>query len=140
MSELMEIAAQVYEVWSHICSDRAINGRKVKGGEHNFPTNPDRGRAGKHKKNYAGHPSDQKTGDKTWLVHGLRYCTEECKVLKEESNKYALQYPHKEDWYGGKSRCGNSIKSYDKTQEVNSMVSHAKPASKKKGVKAEEKY
>ena len=34
------------------------------------------------------------TGAKKWLVHGPGHSTEEWKVLKEYSGKYAVQRPH----------------------------------------------
>ena len=89
MFERMEIADKFYEgeIPSKITiraeADRASHGRKRKGVEAASPTNPKKGRAGKRKKNHSGHPSDQPTGDKTCLVHGLGHSKAECKLLKE---------------------------------------------------------
>ena len=101
--EHMDIAEQVYEggtpskITAHRAdANRVSHSRKRKGGEAASPTNPEKGRAGKLKKNYAGHPSDRMTSDKTCVLHGPRHSTEECKLLKEYSKKYAMQRPYKE--------------------------------------------
>ena len=74
--ECMEIPEQVYEVGtpSKITTHReyanlASHGRKHKGGESTLPTNPEKGRTGNQKKNYSGHPSDQTTSDRTYVLH-----------------------------------------------------------------------
>ena len=41
----------------------------------------------------SGHPSDQITRGKKFLLYGPRNYTEECKLLKEQSAKYAVQKP-----------------------------------------------
>ena len=51
-------------------TNRAIHGRKRKGGEAASPTNPQKGRTSKIKTNHSGHPTDRPTGTKTCLVHG----------------------------------------------------------------------
>ena len=70
-------------------------GRKRKGGEFALPTNLEKSHNGKRKTNHSGHQSDWPTGAKTCLVHGTRHSTEESKVLKEYSEKYATQRPQK---------------------------------------------
>ena len=70
-------------------------GRKSKGKKSTFTTNPEKGRAGKRNKNYAGHPRDWPSVDKTCFVHVPAHSTAWCKVIKEYSNKYAMQRPHK---------------------------------------------
>ena len=85
MFEHMEIAETVYEggTPSKITKlrtdvSRDNYGRKSKGGKAAFPTNPEKGCAGKRKKHYAGHPRYWSTVDKTCLVHGPGHSTEEC--------------------------------------------------------------
>ena len=61
--------------------DRVIHGRKHKEGESALPTNPKKGRSGKHKEKNAGHPSDQTTSaKKTQLLHVPGHSTEDCKL------------------------------------------------------------
>ena len=102
MFERMEIAEQVYEGWTpsktatRAEADRAIHGRKRKGVESVSPTNPENCCTDKRKKNNAGHINNCPTGDKTCLVPGPGHTTEECIVLKEYSEKYAVQQPHKD--------------------------------------------
>ena len=51
-----------------------------------------------------GYLRNRLTGGKTYLLHGTGHSTKECKVLKENSTKYAAQRPHNER----KARsCGN---------------------------------
>ena len=57
---------------------------------------------------------------------------EECKVLKENSEKYSTHQLHKEARSSGNKIRGKSAKFYDKMKGVNRMVSHDKPAPKKK--------
>ena len=70
MFERIEIAEQVYEVGNtskntkRVEADRASHGRKRKGGESAFPTNPKKGRTGKCKTNHAGRMSNRPTGAK----------------------------------------------------------------------------
>ena len=79
--ERMEIAEQVYkggnaykntnrEEANHVSHER-----KRKEGEAYSPTNPEKGCAGKRKKNNAGHPRDWMTYAKTGLVNGPRHST-----------------------------------------------------------------
>ena len=89
MFEHVEIAKQVYGggTTSKITklrkdANHASNVRKHKRGESIFPTSPEKGRAGKHRKKYAFHPSNFPTGDKTSLVHGPRHSMDGCKVIK----------------------------------------------------------
>ena len=147
MLKHMEIAEQVYKgVTPSKTTTRAYakssnRGRKCKGGEDAYPTNPRKGRAGKFKKNYAGHSSDQTTGDKICLVHFPRHSTEECKVLKEYTKKYAVRKPYKdkEAYCGGNKNSGKIVKLDGETQEVNTMVYHDAPIPRKKKGKNKKK-
>ena len=63
MFDPMEITEKVYKrktpskTTTRADDDCAINVRTQKGGESDLQTNPEKGRAGKHKKNHAGHLS-----------------------------------------------------------------------------------
>ena len=70
--------------------------------------------------------------DKKCLLHVPGHYKEECKVLKEYSEKYTAQRPHKEACSGGNKNRGKSVESDGKTQEVNSMVCHTEPIPRKK--------
>ena len=128
----MEIVERVYigrtlsKTITRAYANRASHRRKRKGVEFTYQTNPEKGRSGKHKKNYAGDPSNWTTGDKTCLVHGPGNSAEGCKLLKEYSEKYAVQRPHKEKEARsrGSKKIGNNVKFNGETQEVNTMVSH----------------
>ena len=98
----MEVAEQSYE-WGtpsktpiREYANCVSHGRKQKGGVSTFPTNTEMVRAGKRKKNYAGHLSDQTTGGKTCLLHIPENSTEECKVLNDYSKRHAVKRPHNE--------------------------------------------
>ena len=102
MFELMETVEQVYreggEPYKTTTREDAnctshFSKRKV--GEAVLSTNPKNIRTSKHKKHYTGHPSNGPTGDKICLVHGPGHSTTEYKVLKEYSNNYEAQRPHK---------------------------------------------
>ena len=68
-------------------------------------------------------PPEQK---KTCLLHGSGHSSDECKVLKVYSEKYAAQRPHKptEALSGGKPKRGKVVESDDNTQKVNTMENH----------------
>ena len=146
MFERMEITEQVYKggtpskTTTREDPNRSSHGRKCKGGEAALSTNPEKGRADKSKKKDAGHMSDRPTGENIFLVHGPRHSTDDCKLLKEYSNNYAVQRDHKESRSGGNKKRGKSVKFDGETKEVNIMVSHAKSNPKnKKGGKQKEK-
>ena len=83
-------------------------GRKQKRGEARSPINPKKGNSGKRKETNADHPSDGPTSEKnTCLLHGPGNSSEECKLLKVFSEKYAAQRPHieTEACYGFKPIC-----------------------------------
>ena len=88
MSNQIEIDRQVYEgVTPYKTTKRAVAdcdsyGRKLNGGEYTSPNNSNKGRSGKHKKNYVGHPINWPTGEKTCLLHRPGHSSEECKLLK----------------------------------------------------------
>ena len=81
MFERMEIAEQVYKwgtpsktnIREH--ANRAIIGRKLKVWEAAFPTNPDKGRTRKCKKNHAGHLRDWLTNSKHAWVYDPGHST-----------------------------------------------------------------
>ena len=110
MFKCMEIAEKVYKRGTsskstiRADSNRASHVRKRKGGEPAYPTNPEKGRAGKRKKTHAGHPSDRRTGDKICSVHGFWPSTEDCEVLKKYSKNYAMQQSHKDKEYRSNKR------------------------------------
>ena len=89
MFEFMEISEQVYKCGDTSKSnnsaeaDHGSHKRKHTGGESTSPTNPEKGRSSKRKKDHAGHMSDWTTSAKTWLVHGPRHSIKEWKLLKE---------------------------------------------------------
>ena len=94
-------------------ANRDSNARKRKGGEAALPINPKKGHAGKRRTKNTVSPSEKTTGaDKTCLLHGPVNSSEECKVLKYHSKKYAAQRPHKdtEARYGGKTKCSKTAK------------------------------
>ena len=99
----MEVSEQIYKVRKtsktppRADANRASHVRKQKGGESASPTNTNKGRTGKRKTRYAGNTSNRLTGGKTWLLHISGQSTEECKLLKYYSTKYAVQQPHKEE-------------------------------------------
>ena len=70
MFERMDIAEKVYKVGTpsktttRADTKRASRGRKRKGRDSAFQTNPKKGHAGNRKKNHAGHTRDRPTGDK----------------------------------------------------------------------------
>ena len=78
-------------------SDRSSFGRYQKGGGDAASSNPNKCCAGKCKKNDAGHTSNAPTGaKKTYMLHGPRHSSEECKVLKGYSKKQVVQQPFKD--------------------------------------------
>ena len=84
---------------------------------------------------YEGHTSDGLTGAKnTSLLHGPRKSSEECKLPKIYSEKYAEQRPHKEKEARSvsKNKCGKSIDFDRETKETNTMESHDDHTPKKK--------
>ena len=92
-------------------TNRASHDRKRKGGEAKSSTNSEKSRAGKRKKNYAGHPRDRPTGEKSCLLNGPGHSTEECKVLKDYYDKYAAQRPNKKNPYSAaKNKRKNLVK------------------------------
>ena len=68
------------------------------------------------------------------MLHGPGQSTEDWKVLKEYSAKYASQRPYneKESRSGGNKNNGNTVKCDGETQEVNTMVSYDEPIPRKK--------
>ena len=136
MFERMEVAEQVYEevttskIPTREEANRDGNVRKQKGGESASTTNPEKGCAGKRKKKDAGHPSDALIGaKKTCLLLGPRHSSEESKVLKVYSEKYAVQQPHKptETRSGGKPKSAKAAEFDTNTMEVNTMENHGDP-------------
>ena len=97
----MEVAGKIYKGRKNsknplrVDANCASNGRKRKGGEASSPNNPKTGRTDKRNTRNAGHPSDWPNGGKIFLLHGHRHYTEECKVLKDYTDKYTVQWPHK---------------------------------------------
>ena len=70
-------------------SDCASFVRKQKRGGAVLPSNPEKGRTGKRNKNDAGHPSYAPAGaKKTHLLHGPRYYSKKCKVLKDQKSRH----------------------------------------------------
>ena len=108
----MEIAEQFYKGGNtskntnRTTAARSSHGRKHKGGASALPTNLEQGCASKCNINHAGHPINGTNGEKTYLVHGPGHYTNNWKVLKEYSEKYASQQPHKE-----KEACSAETKS-----------------------------
>ena len=77
------------------------------------------------------------TGAKhTCLLHGPGNSSEECKLLKVYSEKYAAQRPHKptEARSGGKPNRGKVVELDDNTQEVNTMENHGDPIPRNKNI------
>ena len=70
----------------------------------------------------------------TCLLHGAGHSSEECKVLKFYSEKYAAQRPHKptKARFGGKPKCGKVVEFEDNTEEVNNVENHGDPITRKK--------
>ena len=75
------------------------------------------------------------------MLHGPGHSTEECKVLKEYSAKYAVQQPHneKEACSVGNRKRGKTVKIYGATEEVNNMAAHDAPTGRKKNGKTRQK-
>ena len=101
MFKLVEIVDQLLEggtaskITNRSESNSSSHGRKCNGGESASPTNPVKGRAVNFKKNHAGHPNNgPDVAKNTCLLHVPSHSTEEFKVLKEYSQKYAVQRPH----------------------------------------------
>ena len=62
-----------------------------------MPNNPKKGHTGKRKKTNTVSPSEKTIGaDTTCLLHGPLNFSEECKVLKYYSKKYATKHPYKD--------------------------------------------
>ena len=103
--EIMEVTDKIYKggntskTLPRADNNCAIQGRKQKRGEATPPTNPETGRAGKSNTRNAGHPGDCTTGGKKCFLNSPGHSTEECKVLKDYSTKYATERPHKEEAY-----------------------------------------
>ena len=100
-------------------ANRDSNFRKLKGVEYVSANNPNKGFSGNHKTKHAVHPSDGQTSSKkTCLLHGPVHSSEECKLPKVYSEKYAAHRPHneKEACSGGKPKCGKFVKLYRETQ------------------------
>ena len=97
----MEISDQVYKggtpskTTTRADDDRFRHVRKLKGSETSSPTNPKKGRDGNRKNNYAGHMSDNPTGEKHACCMTPGHSSEELKVLKESSDKYTTHRPQK---------------------------------------------
>ena len=88
MFERMEIAKAICEGLApskntqQAESDRASFGRKKNGGGASSPSKPEKGYAGKHKRNNVGHPRDAPTGaKKICMLHGPGHSSKEYKVL-----------------------------------------------------------
>ena len=130
MFEQMEISDQLCEIetpsknniWSDANHDSYV--RKITGGESTSPTNPEKICAGKCKTNNVVYLSNYMiSATNKCLLHGPIHSSEECKVLKEYSKKYAVQQPHKEHEAisGRKTKCGNSVDFGVNVKEVNIM-------------------
>ena len=139
----MEVSKKVYEggtpskisARSEVNRDGHVRKRNI--GEASSSNNPEKVCAGKRKTKNVGHPSDAPIGAKTTcLLHGPRHSSEEYKVLKFYSEKYAAQRPHKptEARSGGKPKRGKAVEFDDNTQEVNTMENYGYPTSSKKKV------
>ena len=103
MFERMEIAEAIYEGGApsknsqQAEADRSSFGRKQKGEGSASPSNPEKGRADKRKRNDAGHPSNAPNGKKkTCIFNGPGHSSEECKVIREYSEKHVEQRPFKD--------------------------------------------
>ena len=98
----MEISEQGYEVGTPSKTtaredvDRASYVSKRKGGKPASPTNPKKGSAGKRKKKKSSTSKQLDGRKKTWFLHGPGHSSEECKLLKDYSQKYAVQRTKKE--------------------------------------------
>ena len=111
-----------------------MSGNERKDKPHHLPT-PRRSALASAKQKNTGHPSNAPTRAKnTCLLHGPGHSSEECKVLKLYSEKYAAQRPHKPkgDCSGGNPRRGKVVDFDDNTQEVNTMKNHVNPTPRKK--------
>ena len=141
MFEFMEIADKVYggtttsKITTRAETDRASHGRRCKGGEATSPNITENFHALKQKKNNAVHSINWSTSDTTWLFHVPEHSTAECKVLKEYYNNYAMQWPQKEPCSGDRKNCGKGGKFNIEMQKVNTIVSHNKTYTQKKGKK-----
>ena len=100
--KIMEVAEKIYEVRNtyknlpRAYANCASHVRKIKWGESAPHTIPETVCTDKRKTRNTGHPNNRPTGGKTCLLHGPGHSTEECKVLRDQSAKYAAQRPHKE--------------------------------------------
>ena len=57
------------------------------------------------------------------MLNGPGNSTEECKVLKDYSTKYAAQWPHKEESNSGSNKKrGKTVQFDGTTEDVNSMT------------------
>ena len=137
MFERIDIIEQIhkegtpYKTITWVDANRASHGRKRKGEENALPTNPDKGRTGRCKKNFSCHLSNRTTSNKTFLVNSPGHSMEECKVIKEYSKKYAAQRTDKEARSDGKKKCCESVSFWEKIQKVNTMLSLDSPTPRK---------
>ena len=67
------------------------------------------------------------------LLCGPGNSTEECKLLKDYSTKYAAQRPHKEEaWSEGNKKRGKTVQFGGTIEEVNRMTARDAPIPRKK--------
>ena len=144
MFEHMEVAEQVYaggtpsKTPTRAESNRGSHVRKRKGWETASPTNPKKGRTGKRKNIYRPSERCAHRSKNICLLHGPGHSSEECKVLKVYSEKYAAQRPHKstEAKSGCKPKHSKVVEFNRNTQEVNFMQDDDIPISREKKEKS----
>ena len=106
-----------------------------------MPSNPDQVCSGNLKRSNAGHPIYEPTrAKKTFMLHGPRHSSEECKFLRYYTEKLSAQhtYKDKQALSGGNKR-GKTVKFEGATEEVNIMKSNDEPIPRKKKVKRQNK-
>ena len=147
MFERMEIAEEIYKGGAPSKNNQraeskyAISVRKKKGGASASTSNLKQSCTRKRKRNDAGHLIDVTTGaKKTCLLHGPGHSLEECRVLKEYTEKRSAQNTYKDKQaYPGGNKLAKTIKLEDATQEVNTMKSHDEPIQKNRKGKSRRK-
>ena len=140
MFERMEITEAIYVGGSPSKnkqreeSERAIFGRKQKGGGSAQPSNLENGLAGKRKGNDAGHTSDALTGEKnTVMLHGPGHSSEQFKVLQEYSKNHIVQQPFKDKQaLSSSNKRRKTVKFKSASEEADVMKYHDEPIPKKK--------
>ena len=106
-----------------------------------MPSNPEQVRAGKRKRSNAGHPIYELTrAKKTSMLCGPRHTSEECKVLRDYTEKLSTQHTYKDKQAcSGGNRRGKTVKFESAAEEVNIMKLHDEPIPRKKKVKRQNK-